>query len=81
MLTNEPDCLQRNMMTRTTSKPCPICGKPRSEKQRPFCSQGCRDRDLARWFGDGYAVPGEPVNLEDVADLEDVAKSDADGPD
>ena len=48
------------------SKPCPICGRPRNEKQRPFCSQACRDRDLVRWFGDGYAVPGDPVTLEDT---------------
>ncbi len=53
-------------MTKST-KACPICGKPRSEKQKPFCSQGCRDRDLARWFGDGYAVPAEPASPEDIA--------------
>ena len=48
-------------------KPCPICGKPRSDAFAPFCSSRCRDRDLAKWLGDGYAVPGPPANPEDLA--------------
>lgn len=36
---------------------CPLCGKPRSEDYKPFCSRGCRDRDLNRWFDEGYRVP------------------------
>jgi len=31
---------------------------------RPFCSQGCRDRDLLNWLGDAYRVPGGPADLE-----------------
>ena len=27
----------------------------------PFCSQGCRDRDLLNWLGDAYRVPGPPA--------------------
>lgn len=53
-------------MTNTT-KPCPICKKPRSSEFKPFCSSRCRDRDLAKWFGDGYAVPGEPVDPAEIA--------------
>ncbi|EDL48945.1 MULTISPECIES: DNA gyrase inhibitor YacG [Erythrobacteraceae] len=49
------------------SKPCPICKKPRTEKHAPFCSDRCRDRDLAQWFGDGYAVPGRPALPEEIA--------------
>lgn len=61
------------------SKPCPICRKPRHHalKQRsdsaqensyhPFCSERCRDRDLARWFSDSYAVPGPPADPEELA--------------
>jgi endogenous inhibitor of DNA gyrase (YacG/DUF329 family) len=30
--------------------------RPRSHT--PFCSQGCRDRDLLNWLGDAYRVPG-----------------------
>ncbi len=36
---------------------CPLCGKPREPEFKPFCSRGCRDRDLLKWFGEGYAVP------------------------
>jgi endogenous inhibitor of DNA gyrase (YacG/DUF329 family) len=49
-------------MTRPISRPCPICRKPRAEEFAPFCSNRCRDRDLARWFSDSYAVPAEPVD-------------------
>lgn len=28
----------------------------------PFCSQGCRDRDLLNWLGDAYRVPGPPAS-------------------
>jgi endogenous inhibitor of DNA gyrase (YacG/DUF329 family) len=41
----------------TTPAPCPICGKPRVEKFRPFCSRRCADVDLHRWFSGAYAVP------------------------
>lgn len=37
--------------------PCPICGKPPIPAQLPFCSQGCRDRDLLQWLGEGYRIP------------------------
>ncbi|HEX8444847.1 MAG TPA: DNA gyrase inhibitor YacG [Allosphingosinicella sp.] len=40
---------------------CPLCGKPAEAAHRPFCSQGCRDRDLLNWLGDAYAVPGPPA--------------------
>ena len=40
---------------------CPICGKPKSEDYRPFCSKHCADIDLGRWLGGRYVVPGEPV--------------------
>jgi endogenous inhibitor of DNA gyrase (YacG/DUF329 family) len=48
-------------------RPCPICRKPRSEEHTPFCSTRCRDRDLAQWFGDGYAVPARPALPEEIA--------------
>lgn len=40
---------------------CPICGKDSLPAYRPFCSRRCADLDLARWLGDGYAIPGEPT--------------------
>jgi endogenous inhibitor of DNA gyrase (YacG/DUF329 family) len=30
----------------------------------PFCSQGCRDRDLLQWLGEGYRVPGVAADPE-----------------
>ena len=50
-----------------STKRCPICKKPRSEEFAPFCSARCRDIDLAKWFGDGYAVPGPAASPEDIA--------------
>jgi hypothetical protein len=41
---------------------CPLCGKPAAPAHGPFCSQGCRDRDLLNWLGDAYAVPGPPAD-------------------
>ena len=38
-------------------KPCPICGKPSSDKTRPFCSRRCGDIDLNRWLTGVYAIP------------------------
>ncbi|GAA3865363.1 DNA gyrase inhibitor YacG [Celeribacter arenosi] len=38
---------------------CPICGKDRVEKYRPFCSKRCADIDLGRWMNGSYAVPSE----------------------
>lgn len=36
---------------------CPICGKPVTEKYRPFCSRRCADVDLGRWLTGTYAIP------------------------
>ena len=37
---------------------CPICGRPRDEKSKPFCSKRCADIDLARWLDGRYVIPG-----------------------
>lgn len=37
---------------------CPICGRPREETFKPFCSKRCADIDLARWLEGGYTIPG-----------------------
>ena len=39
---------------------CPICDKPVTPAFKPFCSQGCRDRDLLQWLNEGYSVPVPP---------------------
>jgi len=43
---------------------CPLCGKPAHPDHRPFCSKGCRDRDLLQWLGEGYRVPGPPATQD-----------------
>lgn len=43
---------------------CPLCKKIASPKFRPFCSAGCKDRDLLKWLGDGYRVTGPPAEEE-----------------
>lgn len=45
---------------------CPICKKISVEKFRPFCSAGCKDRDLLKWLGDGYRLAGPPADEEIV---------------
>ena len=30
----------------------------------PFCSRGCKDRDLLNWLGEGYRVPGPPADAD-----------------
>ncbi|RHW18403.1 DNA gyrase inhibitor YacG [Sphingomonas gilva] len=44
------------------SETCPLCGKPASKDDMPFCSRGCRDRDLLQWLGEGYRIPGRTVD-------------------
>lgn len=58
------------------NSPCPICHKPASANDAPFCSDRCRSLDLNRWFTGGYAVPA--VELDDVdMDALDEAERDA----
>ena len=47
------------------SAACSYCGKPVTPEHRPFCSQGCRDRDLLAWLGDAYRIPGPPAEEDD----------------
>ena len=45
---------------------CVLCGKrPVEPPWRPFCSERCRNEDLARWAEGRYRVPGEPVSSPD----------------
>ncbi len=41
---------------------CPVCRQPAQPATKPFCSAACRDRDLLQWLGEGYRVPGAPVD-------------------
>ena len=52
------------------SKPpkCPVCRSPASQQWAPFCSAGCKDRDLLQWLGDGYKIPGQAVSADEIAE-------------
>lgn len=50
------------------SKKCPLCGKPEAETFAPFCGAGCKDRDLLKWLGDGYRIPGRPAEPDEMPD-------------
>jgi endogenous inhibitor of DNA gyrase (YacG/DUF329 family) len=47
---------------------CPICGKPATKEDDPFCSKRCAQVDLNRWLSGTYVIPGKKV--EDSADEE-----------
>lgn len=47
----------------TKNHGCPVCGQAADPAHKPFCSRGCKDRDLLQWLGEGYRIPGEAVDL------------------
>ena len=49
-----------------TAKACPLCGQPETIEFAPFCSRGCKDRDLLKWLGEGYRIPGPPADPDRV---------------
>lgn len=55
------------------SDSCPLCDRPSDPVHTPFCSRGCKDRDLLRWLGEGYRIPGPPAdpNRSNGLDRED----------
>ena len=50
-------CVNCGVELQKSEPRCPLCGNPRVPEFKPFCSRGCRDRDLLTWFGEGYRVP------------------------
>jgi endogenous inhibitor of DNA gyrase (YacG/DUF329 family) len=52
-------------------KNCPLCGNPPMKEHAPFCSRGCKDRDLLRWLGGGYKIPGPAVDPQGLDSDED----------
>lgn len=46
-----------------TLRPCPQCKKPvpwETTPTRPFCSERCRNLDLAAWSSETYRVADKP---------------------
>jgi endogenous inhibitor of DNA gyrase (YacG/DUF329 family) len=58
------------MRKQADAKTCPLCGKPASQEHAPFCSRGCKDRDLLKWLGEGYRIPGPPADPEQIAGVD-----------
>jgi uncharacterized protein len=53
-------------MSRPSDPKCPLCKKPTTPAFKPFCSRGCKDRDLLNWLGGSYALPVmTPVDEDD----------------
>ena len=44
----------------------PYCGGVEAPEFAPFCSRGCKDRDLLKWLGGGYKIPGPKADPERV---------------
>ena len=45
---------------------CVLCRtRPMDERWRPFCSERCRNEDLARWAEGRYSVASDPVPSAD----------------
>ena len=44
------------------SAACPLCNNPGVPEHKPFCSKGCKDRDLLQWLGEGYRMKGPPAD-------------------
>jgi uncharacterized protein len=57
------------MATSQAVKACPICGKPREEQFRPFCSRRCADIDLHRWLGGSYGIPAAEQDDSEAENL------------
>ncbi|HZF43369.1 MAG TPA: DNA gyrase inhibitor YacG [Sphingomonadaceae bacterium] len=80
---NTPDARTEPPARRARGSGCPLCGKPPVAKAAPFCSPGCRDRDLLAWLGDDYRVPGPPLDEETLSGADgsapDVSGLDRDG--
>jgi endogenous inhibitor of DNA gyrase (YacG/DUF329 family) len=36
----------------------------------PFCSRGCKDRDLLNWLSEAYAIPDKPHEEDDSLGLD-----------
>ena len=51
----------------TPPRLCPLCGKPRVERYRPFCSKRCADVDLARWLGGTYRIASNETGEEEIS--------------
>ena len=57
-----------NVVILKPTRPCPVCGKPSTQADHPFCSPRCADIDLNRWLSGAYVIPAGPAAPEDDDD-------------
>ena len=60
-------------LCRKLLKPSPArcAASPQIAEHAPFCSPGCKDRDLLKWLGEGYRIPGPAGRVPDRVDSEE----------
>jgi endogenous inhibitor of DNA gyrase (YacG/DUF329 family) len=51
--------------SRPKQRKCPICGKPATKENDPFCSKRCAQVDLNRWLSGVYVIPAAKEPSED----------------
>jgi len=55
------------MMRMGEARLCVLCRtRALDERWRPFCSERCRNEDLARWADGRYRLDGDPVPSPDI---------------
>ena len=59
--------------TKTAKGRCPLCGKPASRENRPFCSRRCADLDLGHWLDGRYRIATSETPEDPGATGEDEA--------
>ncbi len=55
-------CLGAMPKSSEFQKRCPLCKHAEHPDYAPFCSRGCKDRDLLKWLGEGYRIAGPPAD-------------------
>jgi hypothetical protein len=58
------------MSTLQRAERCPLCRRPSVAEHAPFCSRGCKDRDLLNWLGEAYRVPALDDGPEEETGLD-----------
>jgi len=72
-MSSEPNPAAGHLPTRASAaRRCVRCDQPVAHAFRPFCSRGCRDRDLNGWFDEDYRIPVKP-GAEEGDDIPDGA--------
>ena len=67
------------MSSKADSRACAYCRKvPVVAAFKPFCSEGCRARDLNAWLSDRYILPGT-TNEDELSDTSPLDNGDEAG--